>query len=572
MPPLVVLEGTPDTSPKLSRLLIALGVSLRVLRFERLLGGAAAGASLVISESQLSTLFSVSRGSLKDIASRCSSVLIYPFSGSPTGLEALAAITGAKVSVSESSSGNTVSYSVADSRDLCGPFSGLRVSARCESDRALRIGSANAWVKSIIAGDSGNLLSQFKSEGLNLFVASSSAILDVDSAYEKNLKVADCFSGLVPLLIFLRQSCADRFQTPKLWANWIIDDPNLRSRYGFLDMRALAPVVRETGMALSIAFIPWNYRRTSKGIVDQFRSAWPQLSLCVHGCDHTGAEFATRTSDEALQLIQLALSRMERFKAETSLPYAPVMVFPRGEFSREAMGALRISNILGAVNTELVDSRTGSGVKGGELLQPAITSFGGFPLFLRRRAEEPIENFALDLMLGKPCLVVTHHQYFESGLRPLREVVESLKRLEPEMEWKNLSSGISSTCSIARGAESGVRVQLYSSRTTVDLPDATVEFSKHEAVSPLQAFVDGEPVEIKDGFPVRFSVSRKKSQTVTVDVKSGTWPAGSEVRQSAKLRLKVAVRRYLSEVRDNYVDRYPAVKSRLVFIKRAVSH
>jgi len=57
--------------------------------------------------------------------------------------------------------------------------------------------------------------------------------------------------------------------------------------------------------------------------------------------------------------------------------------------------------MLSAVNTELVDCQTGAGVKGHELLRPAIMSFGGFPLFMRRRAEEASANFALDLLLGK---------------------------------------------------------------------------------------------------------------------------------------------------------------------------
>src|SRR6266480_717433 len=46
---------------------------------------------------------------------------------------------------------------------------------------------------------------------------------------------------------------------------------------------------------------------------------------------------------------------------------------------------------------------------------PAITSYSGFPLFLRRPAGEPIANFALDLLLGNPCLVGMHHDYFRQG-------------------------------------------------------------------------------------------------------------------------------------------------------------
>ena len=136
------------------------------------------------------------------------------------------------------------------------------------------------------------------------------------------------------------------------------------------------------------------------------------------------------------------------------------MVFPRGEFSGSAMQALHESSFLAGVNTELIDSQANRGVPAGQLLQPAITSYSGFPLFLRRPAHEPIANFALDLLLGKPCLVGTHHDYFREGFERLAKLVNSLKRLDPGLSWSNLETIVSETYSVQTNAESHHDVRL----------------------------------------------------------------------------------------------------------------
>src|SRR5690606_20120855 len=115
-----------------------------------------------------------------------------------------------------------------------------------------------------------------------------------------------------------------------------------------------------------------------------------------------------------------------------------VMVFPQGIFSAEAMCALRHSDLLAAVNTELIDFRSKAGVSGWELLKPAITSYSGFPLFLRRSPKESTANFALDLVLGKPVLAVTHHEFFAEGLPPFIDFVGRMNLLDSQLVWTNV--------------------------------------------------------------------------------------------------------------------------------------
>ena len=38
-----------------------------------------------------------------------------------------------------------------------------------------------------------------------------------------------------------------------------------------------------------------------------------------------------------------------------------------------------------------------------------------------------LENFAFDLLLGKPCLIVSHHEFFKDDCARLIELIEKLQ-------------------------------------------------------------------------------------------------------------------------------------------------
>jgi len=570
----LVIPDSSHSSP-VHNLLAALGARFTVSRLESNTAqvGGRSGA-LLLSESQFVDLCEGAGSrvhSPQDLFHGFSNVLLYPFSGTPKGREALGRVLAGQVSLLPMSESGSADYSVTSSRSMCGPFAGLRVAEiKCSRDVAVRVEGSSYPSEPIVDSTAGSLLRKFNLPGLNLFVLSSTAVFDVAAEHIQNLDVTECFSGLVPLLFFLRYCQIDRPASPLRWAHWIIDDPNLRPKYGFLDLKELVRCVRETGAAASIAFIPWNHRRTSREIVNLYRDNWPHLSICVHGCDHTGSEFSTKTMSDASPLIDLAVKRMKGLQEKTSLRWEPVMVFPQGRFSGEAMRALRASELLASVNTELVDCQTGQGVKGGELLKPAITSFGGFPLFMRRPPVEPAANFALDLILGKPCLIVTHHQYFEHGLNSLRSAVEILNRLEPQLTWTNLERGIESTYSVGPHANEALDVRVYSARTVfIPQGERPLVISKAETdPATVEVFVDGSQVVTNSvNGDIRFAVSNSKKEAMTIEARSFV-PAKPHLAQSTKYRLKVTARRYLTEVRDNYLCRFPKLTARAASLQQ----
>jgi hypothetical protein len=109
--------------------------------------------------------------------------------------------------------------------------------------------------------------------------------------------------------------------------------------------------MEERNFTTTVAFIPWNWRRTSCNVVNLFRQHPERFSLVVHGCDHTASEFATQTTPLLNRRIKMAIERMDRLYQRTSMRYERVMVFPQGRFSRESGYALKVNGFMAAANS-----------------------------------------------------------------------------------------------------------------------------------------------------------------------------------------------------------------------------
>lgn len=594
---LVVIETAGETA--LTRLLDALGVLFKTSSLEESIDKRSLGVdklALILSEAKLVEaliLAHTRQTTVKDLFSNYACVLVYPIEGTESGLKALGKWLGGDVEIARA--GEEDGHYSVEPLVISGPFAGLRFASENLGEKGLVIRHSSCPVERIASQGSLDVFVKISVADTDLFVVGSNVVFDVDAEVGKNLDASTCFSSLVPLLLFLRHCNVPRWQSTYHGANVVIDDPNLKPTYGFVNAEKLAQCVDEFGCAVSIGFIPWNFKRTSPKVVKLFRERWPRLSLAVHGCDHTGAEFSTDTISSAQQLVELGLSRMRRFTASTGLRYDRVMVFPQGKFSHAAMQSLRQSEMLAAVNTELTDHRTGRGVRASELLQPAITSYAGFPLFLRRPANEPMANFALDLLLGKPCLVVTHHDYFQQGMQPLVSLVQSLNALESNLTWTNLETIVSKTFSLRANPDSATDVRLFCATTELagtstektssgrghvpvaaelnsdESHDMEVRFTKAESLAgkSFQLSIDGEKLGcIKENGHLTFMGSYRKKRSTVVEVKVSPVDASPFVAQSLKYRAKVAGRRYLSEIRDNHFSRSAWASGALVAARK----
>jgi len=482
--------------------------------------------------------------------------LLFPIEGS-SDIDALLSrwIGGTVKTVSIRS--RQASYAAARS-ELCGPFAGLRFEGIQSGDVAVSIESARSDVEPLIWNGDAVVFMRVALTNTELFLAGASRPFDSAAEVTRNIDAASCCTSLVALLLFLEHAGIARWKSPQRWATIVIDDPNLTPRYGFIDFHKLAALVDATQSAVSIAFIPWNFDRTSSDIARLFVTGWPGLSLSVHGCDHTRCEFAVANAAAATQLVHRSLKRMESLSRRTALRYDLVMVFPQGKFSAAAMQALRLSPFVGVVNTELKDHATGRGVRAGELLRPAITCYAGMPLFLRRAATEPIANFALDLLIGKPCLVVAHSEYFEHGMNGAASLIASLDRLIPDLRWTNLEWGITRSVSARTRPDGDMDVRLFS---------PVARFNGGESLSGVLHVTKIEP--LAGAFPhinvngwirehsatdgaIAFDMNPCAQDDISVDVELDAPPVAL-TRQRLGERAKIAVRRHLSEIRDNRI-------------------
>ena len=268
-------------------------------------------------------------------------------------------------------------------------------------------------------------------------------------------------------------------------------------------------------------------------------------------------EFSAEEVLISQQLIAQALDRMRQLGQRTGLKYDKVMVFPRGEFSANAMQALRKSPLLAAVNTELLDNRNGRGVKAGQLLQPAITSYSGFPLFLRRCETEPLVNFALDLFLGKPCLVGLHHDFFRNGSGSFVSLINSLNALDSTLTWTNLESIVSQTYSTRTSSVPVTEVRLFSPLTRIPPQRSAdaIRFSKYEPLADesFRVSVDGQDTSWeREGSEVAFSVNCASPAALEVKTEMSSLTEPPLPSYRLPYRVRVATRRRLSRIRDNH--------------------
>jgi hypothetical protein len=397
-----------------------------------------------------------------------------------------------------------------------------------------------------------------------LFLLAVAEVPDIGTQLSVGSGVEEHYDRLVPLLILLRHWFGDAcWHGVKATAQLIIDDPLLDQNYGFLSFGALRGSMRAMSYATSIAFIPWNHWRTSPRKARRLFERDPNLTVCVHGCDHTNKEFDEVDLNILQAKADTALCRMERQRARTGVAFDPVMVFPQGRFSSAALAALRASGFLAAVNSTCFPTDAGAApLTIADFLRPAITKFYGFPLF-QRRYPRRLVDFAFDLFIGRPVLIVQHHEDFREGCGRLESFVAGLRKLEPRLTWGALSRQLSQCCMVRTPAERSMEVRFFTNQFRFGGAQESLRrllFSKEEPdpSAITSVLVDGGSVPFShDNGLLTFSYEVDAGQGVdvrVVDRARRSTPALS--RSTLQHTVGVAARRALSEIRDNILAKH----------------
>jgi hypothetical protein len=310
----------------------------------------------------------------------------------------------------------------------------------------------------------------------------------------------------------------------------------------------------------SIAFIPWNWRRSASPVVQLFLAHPQRLSLSVHGCDHTRGEFGTGNRDRLVQMSTQALDRMNRHRQRTQIPHDPVMVFPQGVFCSAAMSVLRRCGYAAVVNTEVMSSDPDApAIKVSDLWSSAVMTYSSFPIFTRRYPSQGIENFAFDLVLGKPCIVVSHHDFLRDHCRHVVEFIAALRALNTSLSWGSLREVVHAAYMQRERSPGVMEVRMYATemRLRNDSAHQRLYHVKRRETDPstIRAVHAGsQPLEwsCTDGF-THFATGLAPGESTLVRMEFSPLASTSSHRQPFCRSLRTLVRRRLCEFRDNHV-------------------
>jgi hypothetical protein len=423
-----------------------------------------------------------------------------------------------------------------------------------------------------------SFFSSLKKNNSCLFLLACREIADLELPIDGSLPAHRYFSRLVPAMMFLRHALGDQvWHNPRRYANFIIDDPLLRKSYGFLNYARLLEEMDTCGFATTIAFIPWNYRRTCASIARLIKARSDRFSVCIHGCDHTAGEFACTDGEQLHTQLRLATQRMRVHEQSTGVPYAKVMVFPQGKFSTASFEPLKSQNYLAAVNSSSVPEDLGQahGLTLGDLLVPAVSKYKSFPLIMRRYPRRVVD-FALDLFLGKPALIVGHHHDFQEGYDTIRKFVTQINALSNKLQWTNLEDLISNTYLQRRTAQDVIECKIFANRHILHNPESIwkhyVILKNEDNDIPIKTVsVDGKKHAwaIENGY-LRLSVDMPPQSTVEVTIDYSDMCQHVREVRSLRHNVKVYLQRHLSEVRDNYVSRHSGLLSLVYLVKNWV--
>ncbi len=498
--------------------------------------------------------------------SRFAHLVVYGLRGDSFDSELISALSRGRLKSVEVIDRKHSTYAIAeDSKDICEAFAGLSFGpVNPVNDHVLCLGDSDSGVRKLISIGDRPFMVLIKDVGTEVLFLASEDIAELSTEVGDGL-LAEYFSRFVTYAMALRYVAGEECWRPcEQHASVIIDDPLLRPNYGFLNFEKLLDLMKQHNFQTTIAFIPHNFRRSSPSTAKAFRESPARLAMCFHGNDHTGAEFASTDSALLNTMLHVAERRMDEHRKRTGLDCDRIMVFPQGRFSVEAMALLKAHNFDAAVNTVPRPMHSHAALSLGELAQPAVLRFEGFPLFLRKysvRMESA--DIAFNLFFGKPNLIVEHHDIFRDPSL-LIAAVSRINAAAPGIRWSNVGNAVSSSI-LRRRSLGGVRqIRGYARRIRISntfgcCERFLIEWSRVGQETAFECVLHNgmrtKAFEVDDT-GVRGLVSMDPGVTEIFSLVDQNPHA---VLRSGGLRRRANafVRRRLSEVRDNVVSKNP---------------
>lgn len=508
-------------------------------------------------------------------ASRVHSVLLYPTGNAAALAAVVSELSGSKISIHQGGGSETEWCIADDPRGVCGAMRGLRVRPTPATLEGCDVFHANgSFVTPLIAAGNKAAFLKLTCNSVPVF-ASSERLIDIDAGLATpNFDVRDHLFSAVPAVSYIRWAFADSaWGAPEANACLVIDDPLLKARYGFVRFCELLALMKQHRFSTSIAFIPWNWRRSDPKVVKLFRDNPESYSLCVHGCDHTAAEFGTSDRQRLRAVASEAVRRMSLHERRTGLAHDRVMVFPQGVFSAEAIPELKRASFHAVVNTEVhsYPARERK-LRISDVWDVAVMTYGDFPIYTRRYPAQGVENFAFDVLLGKPCLVVIHHDFCSDGCVRLGQFIDQLNALKVPLTWRPLGDVIRRSYRQKEVSPDCVEIEMCGSELPIEnrsqrTKSYSIRRREHDSNSIESLHAESRPLlwDSAGGY-IRCEVNLGPGESTLLTLRFKAAAHAVHSSQNPGYAAKTMLRRYLSEARDNYLA--PA-KARLLALSRS---
>jgi len=495
------------------------------------------------------------------LARQIHSVFLYS-NGDPVALaKAVSQLSGVTLSIRRGA-GRVTDWHIANEADgMFGAMRDLRI-----QPSATHVGSSDFFhtdesLTPLIAGEDRAAFLRLNCDGLPVFV-SSERLIDIEAELTTfNFDIRDHFFSAVPLVSYIRWAFPQSsWHAPEISACLVIDDPLLKPTHGFVDFQELLSLMKRHNFSTNIAFIPWNWTRSVPGVVRLFRENPEHFSLSVHGCDHTRAEFGSPSQQRHYWKARQALDRMDRHKAATGISHDPVMVFPQGIFSEAAMSALKRTNLIASVNSDIISADPHPrAIRISDVWDIAVMRYP-FPLFTRRYPWEGIENFAFDALLGKPAIAIIHHDYCSDHCARLVNFVQQVNALQCAPTWRNLGDVVRLSCRQRLDSTGAVEVEMYGTELRIenrsDQPKRFLIRRRESETSAIQQICadDQEVVWKQVDECINFEIDLNAGENGVIKIKFHDLAGKERNEDNLPYRFKTMLRRYLCEMRDNYVE------------------
>lgn len=279
------------------------------------------------------------------------------------------------------------------------------------------------------------------------------------------------FMSLLPVVALLMRACgADREIAP-LGACVVFDDPNLHwPSYGHIHYRSLIGHARACGYHVSFATVPRDAWFAHRGAAALIRENPAQISLAVHGNDHTSHELGrlVQARDAELAMAQ-ALRRVTALERRAGVRVDRVMVPPHGRCSEQAVRAM-LHVGFEAASIGHPHPWRGSEPSVSTTLGWRAAEFvgGGLPVLPRIPISHRSDELIFRALLRQPLIVYGHHNDLAGGYQSLERVAAQINSFGA-VRWGSLAA-IARSNATGRVEARTLIVELGSRRATIRVP------------------------------------------------------------------------------------------------------